>query len=125
MFQMLGVFAEFERSIIQERVRAGLRRAKAEGKQLGRPMKARMMPRSSTPRCSKKRRSSAAKNALCTASGMVESGIQTRRLCGSKTLAKVFPLPSSTTLKLGSRVLVADLFLRIASDGSVQILSHI
>jgi DNA invertase Pin-like site-specific DNA recombinase len=25
MFQMLGVFAEFERSIIQERVRAGLR----------------------------------------------------------------------------------------------------
>jgi DNA invertase Pin-like site-specific DNA recombinase len=31
------VFAEFERSIIQERVRAGLRRAKAEGKQLGRP----------------------------------------------------------------------------------------
>jgi DNA invertase Pin-like site-specific DNA recombinase len=37
MFQMLGVFAEFERSIIQERVRAGLWRAKAEGKQLGRP----------------------------------------------------------------------------------------
>src|SRR5580692_2902639 len=36
MFQMLGV-AEFERSIIQERVRAGLRRAKAEGRQLGRP----------------------------------------------------------------------------------------
>jgi len=35
MFQMLDVFAEFERSIIQERVRAGLRRAKAEGKQLG------------------------------------------------------------------------------------------
>jgi DNA invertase Pin-like site-specific DNA recombinase len=28
MFQMLGVFAEFERSIIQERVRAGLQRAK-------------------------------------------------------------------------------------------------
>ena len=27
MFQMLGVFAEFERSIIQERVRAGLARA--------------------------------------------------------------------------------------------------
>jgi DNA invertase Pin-like site-specific DNA recombinase len=37
MFQMLGVFAEFERSIIQERVRAGLRRAVSEGKQLGRP----------------------------------------------------------------------------------------
>ena len=37
MFQMLGVFAEFERSIIQERVRAGLARAKGEGKVLGRP----------------------------------------------------------------------------------------
>ena len=34
---MLGVFAEFERSIIQERVRAGLARAKGEGKTLGRP----------------------------------------------------------------------------------------
>ena len=32
MFQMLGVFAEFERSIIQERVRAGLKRARSEGK---------------------------------------------------------------------------------------------
>jgi DNA invertase Pin-like site-specific DNA recombinase len=37
MFQMMGVFAEFERSIIQERVRAGLRRAREEGKKLGRP----------------------------------------------------------------------------------------
>ena len=33
----MGVFAEFERSMIQERVRAGLARAKSEGKQLGRP----------------------------------------------------------------------------------------
>ena len=37
LFQMMGVFAEFERAMIQERVRAGLRRAKSEGKQLGRP----------------------------------------------------------------------------------------
>jgi DNA invertase Pin-like site-specific DNA recombinase len=37
MFQMMGVFAEFERAMIQERVRAGLARVKAEGKQLGRP----------------------------------------------------------------------------------------
>ena len=34
MFQMLGVFAEFERSIIQERVRAGLQRARREGNAL-------------------------------------------------------------------------------------------
>ena len=37
MFQMMGVFAEFERAMIQERVRAGLARARSEGKRLGRP----------------------------------------------------------------------------------------
>ena len=37
MFQMLGVFAEFERAIIRERVMAGLARAKADGTRLGRP----------------------------------------------------------------------------------------
>ena len=37
LFQMMGVFAEFERAIIQERVRAGLARARSEGKRLGRP----------------------------------------------------------------------------------------
>ena len=37
MFQMLGVFAEFERAMIAERVRAGLARARSEGKRLGRP----------------------------------------------------------------------------------------
>ena len=37
MFQMAGVFAEFERSMIQERVKAGLERARAQGKVLGRP----------------------------------------------------------------------------------------
>jgi DNA invertase Pin-like site-specific DNA recombinase len=37
MFGMLGVFAEFERAMVQERVRAGLERAKAAGRKLGRP----------------------------------------------------------------------------------------
>jgi DNA invertase Pin-like site-specific DNA recombinase len=36
MFQMLGVFAEFERGIIRERVNAGLARARAKGTALGR-----------------------------------------------------------------------------------------
>ena len=36
MFQMLGVFAEFERGIIVERVKAGLARARSQGKRLGR-----------------------------------------------------------------------------------------
>ena len=39
MFQMCGVFAEFERGILSERVKAGLNRARKEGKILGRPMK--------------------------------------------------------------------------------------
>ncbi len=34
---MCGVFAEFERSIIRERINAVLARAKANGKRLGRP----------------------------------------------------------------------------------------
>src|SRR4029434_8969596 len=37
MFQMMGVFAEFERAMIAERVRAELARARSEGKRLGRP----------------------------------------------------------------------------------------
>lgn len=36
MYQMLGVFAEFERAMIRERVMAGLARARAEGTKLGR-----------------------------------------------------------------------------------------
>jgi DNA invertase Pin-like site-specific DNA recombinase len=36
MFQMLGVFAEFERGIIKERVNSGLARARANGTKLGR-----------------------------------------------------------------------------------------
>jgi DNA invertase Pin-like site-specific DNA recombinase len=37
LFQMMGVFAEFERAMIRERVNAGLARARAKGKVLGRP----------------------------------------------------------------------------------------
>ena len=37
LFGMMAVFAEFERAMIQERVHAGLSRAKAQGKKLGRP----------------------------------------------------------------------------------------
>ncbi len=37
MFQIIGAIAEFERSLIQERVRAGIRNARAKGKKFGRP----------------------------------------------------------------------------------------
>lgn len=45
LFQMLGVFSEFERAMIQDRVRAGLERAKAQGKVLGRPRVSRSVER--------------------------------------------------------------------------------
>ena len=37
VFTVLGAVAELERSLIAERVKAGLRNARAEGKRLGRP----------------------------------------------------------------------------------------
>jgi DNA invertase Pin-like site-specific DNA recombinase len=37
MFNMLAVLAEYERGLIRERVMAGLARARAEGRKLGRP----------------------------------------------------------------------------------------
>jgi len=37
MFQIVAAMAEFEPALIQERVRAGLRNARAQGKRLGRP----------------------------------------------------------------------------------------
>ena len=36
-FHIAGAFAQFERKLIQERINAGLNRARAEGKKLGRP----------------------------------------------------------------------------------------
>ena len=37
LFQMMGVFAEFERAMMRDRIKAGLARARAQGKRLGRP----------------------------------------------------------------------------------------
>jgi DNA invertase Pin-like site-specific DNA recombinase len=37
MFQVCGAFGEFERSMIRQRINAGLKRAVAQGKELGRP----------------------------------------------------------------------------------------
>jgi DNA invertase Pin-like site-specific DNA recombinase len=45
LFQMLGVFAEFERAIIQERIHAGIARARATGTKSGKPIgRARISP---------------------------------------------------------------------------------
>ena len=37
MFQVIAAMGEFERELTRERVRAGLRNARAKGKRLGRP----------------------------------------------------------------------------------------
>ena len=37
MFQIIGAMAEFERALIQERVKAGVANARAKGKRIGRP----------------------------------------------------------------------------------------
>jgi hypothetical protein len=47
---MISVFAEFEGAMIQERVRAGLARARAQGKKLGRPRFHPKMEQTSAPR---------------------------------------------------------------------------
>ncbi len=38
LFQVVGAIAEFERSLIRERIALGLERARAEGKTIGRPL---------------------------------------------------------------------------------------
>ena len=38
LFHVIGAMAEFERTLIQERVKAGLRHAQSKGKRLGRPL---------------------------------------------------------------------------------------
>jgi len=37
LFQMLGVFAEFERAILKSRIAAGVQRARSNGVKIGRP----------------------------------------------------------------------------------------
>ena len=37
VFQVIGAFGEFERSMIRDRVKAGMKRAVAAGKRVGRP----------------------------------------------------------------------------------------
>ena len=63
MFQMLGVFAEFEAAMIRERVRAGVARAKRNGTKSGRPI--------GRPRLDSKREA-AARKALSSGKGILK-----------------------------------------------------
>jgi DNA invertase Pin-like site-specific DNA recombinase len=44
MFQITGAMAEFERALIQERVKAGMRNARAKGRRIGRPPQTPLSP---------------------------------------------------------------------------------
>jgi DNA invertase Pin-like site-specific DNA recombinase len=74
LFQLLGVFAEFERAIIQERIHAGLIRAREKGTKSGRPIgRARISPA----------KEAAIRSALASGTGIR----RTARECGTGTSA--------------------------------------
>ena len=77
MFQVVGAMAEFERSLIQERVRAGLRNAKLKGKILGRPRRI-----VSSDEMTRLRAQGASFREIAKAVGASPGTVRTRLLCG-------------------------------------------
>ena len=77
MFQIIGAMAEFERSLIQERVRAGLRNAKLKGKTLGRPRRI-----VSSDEMTRLREQGASFREIAKAVGASPGTVRTRLLCG-------------------------------------------
>ena len=77
MFQIIGAMAEFERSLIQERVRAGLRNAKLKGKTLGRPRRI-----VSSDEMTRLRAQGASFREIAKAVGASPGTVRTRLLCG-------------------------------------------
>ena len=73
MFQMTGVFAEFERAMIRERVLAGLARAKEQGISLGR----RRLEDSDAVRVAAIKKASAAKRGVRRIARDLETGVGT------------------------------------------------
>jgi DNA invertase Pin-like site-specific DNA recombinase len=84
LFQMLGVFAEFERSIIQERIAAGIARARAKGTRSG---KAFGRPKFGRPKLAAEREGAAVRAALASGTGIR----RTARLVGTgnATVARI------------------------------------
>jgi len=77
MFQIIGAMAEFERSLIQERVRAGLRNAKLKGKTLGRPRRI-----VNGDEMARLREQGASFREIAEAVGASPGTVRTRLLCG-------------------------------------------
>lgn len=78
MFQMLGVFAEFEAAMIRERVRAGVARAKRKGTKSGRPI--------GRPKLDSKRES-AVRKALASGAGILK--VAKTLSVGTGTVARI------------------------------------
>jgi DNA invertase Pin-like site-specific DNA recombinase len=85
VFTVLGAVAELERSLIVERVKAGLRNAKAKGKRLGRPRKTLDMKRIATLRAQ-----GVGWKRIAAGMGVGVGTIYRVALEGSKTREKVF-----------------------------------
>jgi DNA invertase Pin-like site-specific DNA recombinase len=77
MFQIIAAMAEFERSLIQERVKAGLRNAKAKGKTLGRPRRI-----VSSDEMARMRQQGASFREIGEAVGASPGTVRSRLLCG-------------------------------------------
>jgi DNA invertase Pin-like site-specific DNA recombinase len=73
MFQMMGVFAEFERAMIRERVMSGLARAKAQGTSLGR----RRLEASDAPKAKAIRAALAEKKGIRSIARELQTGVGT------------------------------------------------
>jgi DNA invertase Pin-like site-specific DNA recombinase len=70
LFQMIGAVSQFERSLIGERVRAGLQHARAIGKRLGRPPLKRLTPKELAELKSQHRKNNVPFRALATKFGI-------------------------------------------------------
>jgi DNA invertase Pin-like site-specific DNA recombinase len=83
LFSMLGVFAEFERALIRERINAGVARARATGTRSGRPIG---RPRADTDRTAHALRLLAdgcSNRAAAKATGLSEGTVRRLRVGGS------------------------------------------
>lgn len=84
-FHVIGSFAEFERDVIVERVKAGLANARAKGKKLGRPVK----DPGATDRVVALRAGGMSLRAIAAAEGMSASGVRKMLLRATSALEPV------------------------------------
>jgi DNA invertase Pin-like site-specific DNA recombinase len=95
LFQVMGVFSEFERAMIVERVKSGLSRAKAQGKKLGRPRLA----------------------------AETEAGIRAAIAAGGKGLLKIaaeFGVGSGTVQRIKTEMAAGTTLVGISPRGNLQ-----